>query len=120
MLVKLVFGFLAFSGCLGFLPFANNSYILLAILVLLFFAFFQHNNEDDMFTPYIVGIFVSLILCSISSNYFRGQSFYYSFLGSKEFFYLLFFYYLSSLSPTEKEMETFIVVSLVSNKNWTR
>jgi len=74
MLVKLVFGFLAFSGCLGFLPFANNSYILLAILVLLFFAFFQHNNEDDMFTPYIVGIFVSLILCSISSNYFRGQS----------------------------------------------
>lgn len=113
MLVKLVFGFLAFSGCLGFLPFANNSYILLAILVLLFFAFFQHNNEDDMFTPYIVGIFVSLILCSISSNYFRGQSFYYSFLGSKEFFYLLFFYYLSSLSPTEKEMETFIVVSII-------
>lgn len=113
MLVKLFLGLLIFSGCFGLLPFANNAYVVLTILGLSIFAFSTTKKKNDIFTPYIIGIFVSLILCSVSSYYFRGQSFYYSFLGSKDFFNLLFFYYLLSLAPTKKDMETFIVLSII-------
>ena len=63
MLVKLFLGLLIFSGCFGLLPFANNTYVVLTILGLSIFAFFNNKKKNDIFTPYIIGIFVSLILC---------------------------------------------------------
>ena len=108
---KLLLYFLFATGFLGLSIIANSLYAWGVISVLIFFSV-KEIGKTNCFRLCIIGMLVSIALCAISSQHYRGQTIMQSLSMSRSLMEITYFYFLLWLNPSVESVEKFIEKAL--------